>query len=304
MHRLILAPFLFALVPLAGCDSGSSEPVRSCTAAIGTGEALGFGVGIPRRTEGIVFDAEGNLFVSALGGVDADDQLLLVAPDGSFTVVAEAPSILGLESDPRGILAAGIETGELLLFDPSDGSSEVIASGLGAPNFVVTTPWGTMLVSDDSVGEDTIDEVTWEGEVSTWVEGVPTPNGMVFSLDQRTLYVASTFEEPGLWRVPVNEDGTAGPPEKWVSFELTTPDGVAIDNEGNVYVALNTTAQIARVDPQGNAAIVAEGVDWVASLAFGQGEFAPCSIYATSLFDTQLETQLWRVGVGTLGIEK
>jgi gluconolactonase len=264
------------------------------------GEVQAFGPPTPMRTEGITFDANGNLFVSAIDST-ADDQLLSIGTDGSSTLVAEAASILGLASDPNGILAAAIDTGELLLFDPSDGSSQVIAQDLGAPNFVITTPWDTFLVSDDTIGEAAIDEVTPEGATSTWVQGVPTPNGMVFSLDGRTLYVASTFEEPGLWRVPVSADGQAGTPEKWVAFaSQTTPDGVAIDSEGNVYVALNIVGQIAKVDPEGDFTIIAEGVATVASLAFGQGDFDPCSIYATSLFGTQL----WRVGVGILGTKK
>ena len=292
-----------ALAILMGCDSdatGTGGTARTCATDINVGEVQAFGVPTPMRTEGITFDADGNLFVSAIGS-EADDQLLSVTTEGTFTVAAEAESILGLESHSSGILAAGIDTGELLRIDPATGASEPIATGLGAPNFVVTTPWDTMLVSDDTIGEDTIDEVTWDGDVSTWVAGVPTPNGMVFSLDQRTLYVATTFEEPGLWRVPVSEDGQAGTPEKWIAFDnATTPDGVAIDSEGNVYVALNLVAQIAQVDPEGNVNIIAEGVASAASLAFGQGDFDPCSIYATSLF----ETQLWRVGTGIPGTEK
>ncbi|MGB5694239.1 MAG: SMP-30/gluconolactonase/LRE family protein [Polyangiales bacterium] len=292
---------LVVSVMLTGCgESSSLEPPRTCATDIVMGEVQAFGPPTPMRTEGITFDANGNLFVSAIDST-ADDQLLSIGTDGSSTLVAEAASILGLASDPNGILAAAIDTGELLLFDPSDGSSQVIAQDLGAPNFVITTPWDTFLVSDDTIGEAAIDEVTPEGATSTWVQGVPTPNGMVFSLDGRTLYVASTFEEPGLWRVPVSADGQAGTPEKWVAFaSQTTPDGVAIDSEGNVYVALNIAGQIAQVDAEGNITIIAEGVDTVASLAFGQGEFDPCSIYATSLFGTQL----WRVGVGILGTEK
>lgn len=284
------------IVIMAGCGSSSSGPARVCGSDIAAGEVQAFGPETPSRTEGIAFDSDGHLFVSALYN-DQDDELLSISTAGASQAVAQAPSLLGLANSENGILAAGIDTGELLLIDPTDGSVEVVAENLGAPNFVVTTPWGTILVSDDSQGEDTIDEVTWDGQVTTWVRGIPTPNGMVFSSDGRTLYVASTFQDIGLWRVPVSASGQAGTPQKWVSFELTTPDGVAIDSEGNVYVALNTTGQIAKVDPEGNASILAEGVEWAASLAFGKGEFDPCSLYVTSLFGTQLR----RVGTGVLG---
>jgi SMP-30/Gluconolactonase/LRE-like region len=282
-----------------GGSGGTGGTMRACATDIDVGEVQAFGMPTPTRTEGITFDAAGRLFVSAIDSA-IDDQLLEIVADGSNEVVAEAESILGLASDARGIVAAGIDTGELLLIDPDAGTNEVIASGLGAPNFVVTTPWDTILVSDDTVGETAIDEVTWEGEVSTWVQGVPTPNGMVFSLDRRTLYVASTFEQPGLWRVLVDESGTAGTPEKWITFpSATTPDGVAIDSEGNVYVALNIAAQIAKVTPDGTVTTLADGVYTAASLAFGQGELDPCSLYVTSLFGTQL----WRVGTGIPGTE-
>jgi gluconolactonase len=181
--------------------------------------------------------------------------------------------------------------------------SEVIAAVGGDPNFVVITPWGTILVSDDErddgILRETIREVTFDGDVSVWVEGVPAPNGMVFSLDGETLYVAATFgPDSGLWRVPVLEDGSADKPEKWTDLGGGfTPDGVAIDSEDNVYVALNVTGEIAKVAPDGSFVILARGAAWAASLAFGRGELDPCSIYATSLFDTQL----WRIGTGIPG---
>ena len=274
---------------------------RACATDIDVGEVQAFGEETPSTTEGITFDADGNLYVSARYA-DANDELLGVSLAGTFETLAEDESILGLESDENGIIAAGIRTGKLLLIDPETGQVDTITDQLGEPNFVVTTAWDTILVSDDRDGEDTIYEVTWEGDVSTWVEGVPSPNGMVFSLDGSTLYVATTFEDPpGLWRVPVMGDGSAGTPDKWVTFDSgSTPDGVAIDSEGNVYVSLNVRGEIAKVDGEGNDSIVATGVRTTASIAFGQGEFDPCSIYSTNLFGTQL----WRVGIGVLGVEK
>ena len=314
---------LAALAALAGCSSSDSDSsgsggaagmgggggnggggaggeMRACAADIEPGEVQMFGDRTPTRTEGLVFDANGTLYVSAQDQ-DGPDQLLDVGVDGSNESVGEAESILGLESDARGILGAGIRTANLLLFDPSDGSSEEIATGLGEPNFVVTTPWDTILVSDDRPNVGSILEVTWEGDVSVWSDEVPTPNGMVFSLDGSTLYVAATFEEAGLWRVPVS-DGQAGTAEKWVAYDTAAPDGVAIDSEGNVYVALNTAGQIAKVDPEGNSTTITSDLRGVgpASIAFGQGEFDPCSLYVTSLFTFQM----YRVGAGVPGVEK
>jgi len=289
-----------AWLAMAGCSSDADNgPTRSCATDIAVGEVQPFGDPVGTGTEGITFDAAGTLFVSAI--VDnGDDQLLQFSPDGKFEVVAESESILGLASEVTGILGAAIGTGELLLIDPATGVSTAIAGDLGAPNFVVTTPWGTTLVSDDLPGSDSIQEVTLDGDVSVWVEGVPTPNGMVFSLDNRTLYVATTFEGVGLWRVPVSEEGEAGTPENWISFAAaSTPDGVAIDSEGNVYVALNLADEIAQVKPDGTVTIIAEGVSKTASLAFGQGDYDPCSIYSTNLFGEQV----WRVGIGVLGPE-
>jgi gluconolactonase len=284
---------------LAGCDS-SSEPAITCATDISVGEVQPFAMPTPSRTEGITFDASGKLFVSSLPN-EGDNQLLELATNDAWEVAAEAESILGLASHRTGIIAAGIETGELLLIDPATGVVDVLAADLGAPNFVVVTPWDTILVSDDTMGTSTIREVTFDGNVSVWVEGVPTPNGMVFSLDERTLYVAATFEDVGLWRVPVSADGKAGAPQKWVVFDdQTWPDGVAIDSEGNVYVALNGAGKIAQVTPDGTDSTIAEGLGNVASLAFGRGEFDHCSIYATDLFDTQLR----RVGIGILGTER
>ena len=144
--------------------------------------------------------------------------------------------------------------------------------------------------------------MTREGDVSVWSDEVPTPNGLVFSLDGSVLYAAATFQEPGLYRIPVSSEGTAGTAERIVDYGSAAPDGLAIDSEGNVYVALATGGQIAKVDPEGNSTILTDNLRGIgpASIAFGQGDFDPCSLYVSSLFTTQLR----RVGAGVLGVEK
>ena len=84
--------------------------------------------------------------------------------------------------------------------------------------------------------------------------------------------------------------------------QASTPDGIAVDVDGMVYVAANIPGQIWRVDGAADSLqrgeLVAEGVASVASLAFGNGPgFDPCSLYVTQLFGSQVI----RVGVGVPG---
>lgn len=284
------------LSAVAACDSGSGE-AAACADDIEAGEVQPFADATQNPTDGIVFDLDGTLYVSSQGA-QGPDQLLVIADNGANRLLVGWPSILGLARDSRGILAAAAETGEVLLIVRGVAVVEVLASGLGAPSFVVTTPWDTMLVSDATLGENTIYDVTFEGAVSEWVDGVPTPSGMAFSPDRALLYVAASFEEPGLWRVPVSAEGEAGIPERWVDFVAgSTPNGLAIDGDGNVYVALTSTGEVVRVDPGGNATTLATDVRGVASLAFGEGSRDRCSLYATNLSGSQM----YRIGAGVLG---
>lgn len=65
------------------------------------------------------------------------------------------------------------------------------------------------------------------------------PNGLLFSLDQRTLYVAQSGREPDEKRqfraYPVRKDGTLGTPEVWHDFGAHRGiDGMCLDVNGNI----------------------------------------------------------------------
>jgi gluconolactonase len=67
---------------------------------------------------------------------------------------------------------------------------------------------------------------------------VPSPNGLVLSADQRTLYVAATRDN-AVWRVPLAEDGGVIRVGRFIAMSggLAGPDGMALDQAGNVAVA-------------------------------------------------------------------
>jgi gluconolactonase len=68
------------------------------------------------------------------------------------------------------------------------------------------------------------------------------PNGIAFSPDEKTLYVANSDPKKAIWMAyPVKEDGTLG--EGKVFYDVTDrvpskkglPDGMKVDQAGNVY---------------------------------------------------------------------
>lgn len=262
-------------------------------------EPISFVSGL-QGSEGIAFREDGRLFVST------KRSLLEVAPDGTTSVFAELVNPLGIASDAQGNLMVAdfgetFKDGDLngfLVRVSQDGGTERLAEGLiSNPNFVTRTPWGTYLVSDDLVPE--IWELTQEGDLALWSEQVSSPNGMVFSADGGTLFVASTFEDGGpIYAISIVD---RQPGEVRLFASLGTGafnDGLALDEEGRLYVAANGAGKIVRLDEDGNAETVAEGLLTPASLAFGEGEdFDPCSIYITEL----LGSTVWRIPLGVRG---
>ena len=81
-----------------------------------------------------------------------------------------------------------------------------------------------------------------DGEVTLLTKQLSRPNGIAFSPDYRTLYVANSDPERALWMAfPVKSDGTLG--EGRVLFDATAfvgrlkglPDGLKVDRLGNLF---------------------------------------------------------------------
>lgn len=258
-------------------------------------------------SEGIAFNGEGRLFIGGDGAV------WIAAPDGEVRKIADLDAPLGLAGiGPRDILAADFGPKNVFQHGPNEdglvwritpeGRKTVVASGIADPNFILVLPEGTFLVSDD--GTDKIYSVR-DGEVSLWSAEVSYPNGMVLSLDERTVYVAQIFKsldpivgDDRLWAFGLADGLPAGPPALAARTGEGGIDGLAADELGRIYVADNGAGKIFRVDPRSREVVlIAEGMPGVASLAFGEGDFERDAIYATS---TRTGT-IWNVRVGVRG---
>lgn len=251
-----------------------------------------------RGAEGIAFNGEGRLFVTA------DDALWEIKRGGEVRKVCDLQSALGLapvgkrdllvaDFGPTNAVAHGPNKDGLVLRVTPEGKKVVVASGIADPNFVLRLKDGSLLVSDDFTRD------IWEveaktGRVRLFTDAVESPNGLALSEDGRTLYVAQIFRnfrhgvrpiecDDRVWRIPLRGGRPAGAPSVLFSTGgVGCNDGLALDARGRLYVAANREGKIWRVDPKdGSRVLVAEQA--AASIAFGEGGFDREAIYVTEL---------------------
>lgn len=194
--------------------------------------------------EGPSFDRDGNLYLVDIhaGGI------YRVAPDGGYECLLRydgAPNGLKIHRDGR-IFVADYRNG-LMLFDPAARSispvfEPSVNAGFLGLNDLIFASNGDMYFTDQG-------DTGWHdqrGRVWRWREGaapecllsnVPSPNGLVLSHDETQLLLAVTRAN-AIWRVPLLPDGGIGRVGTFIQMSGGTgPDGMALDEEGNLLVA-------------------------------------------------------------------
>jgi gluconolactonase len=194
--------------------------------------------------EGPSFDRAGNLYV-----VDIPwGRVFRINPAGEVAVVAEydgEPNGLKIHKDGR-IFIADYRNG-IMLLDPSSGSVTPFVDRAGLERFkgvndLVFASNGDLYFTDqgltglhDPTGR--LYRLRADGRLELLLSNIPSPNGLVLSLDETSVFVNVTRDN-AVWRVPMQADGT---PFKVGAFIRMTggggPDGLAIDEKGNLAVA-------------------------------------------------------------------
>ncbi|MCA9719241.1 MAG: SMP-30/gluconolactonase/LRE family protein, partial [Myxococcales bacterium] len=253
----------------------------------------------------VAFGADGRLYVSS------DGRVWQLTADGARVEHVAIPTAIGIARRGAGLVVAALgESIDADMIDggvfsvAQDGAATQLTASIASPNFVAITPGGDALVSDDF--DTRVFRVTQGGQVSEALSVVPSPNGIAYSPDGAALYVASTFTPDGqLTKYDVDADGLpieASAREILQLGAASTPDGIAVDEDGMVYVAANIRGELWRVDGAAETVqpgeLVAEQLGYPASLAFGDGAgFDRCSVYVTQL----MEPVVWRVFIGVPG---
>jgi gluconolactonase len=195
--------------------------------------------------EGPSFDRAGRLYL-----VDIPwGRIFTVSPQGEFELFTEydgEPNGLKIHRDGR-IFVADFRRG-LMVVDPLTRRvepclDESVQAGFKGLNDLYFARNGDLYFTDqgftglhDPTGR--LYRLRANGALDLLLDNVPSPNGLVLNLAQNIVYLNVTRGNC-IWRVPLAADGT--PFKVGVFLQLSGglggPDGLAIDEEGNLAVA-------------------------------------------------------------------
>jgi gluconolactonase len=192
--------------------------------------------------EGPSFDRDGNLLcVDVQAG-----RVYRIAPDKTWTVLIEydgIPNGLKLHRDGRAFIAD--RKNGLMVLDPATGKIETVLTGpndrqrfkglndlhFAANGDLYFTDQGRTGLQDPS---GHVYRLTEAGGLDTIIDNAPSPNGLVLSKRENALYLAVTRAN-AIWRIDLDDPGHRT--GLFVQLPCAGPDGVALDDDGNVVVA-------------------------------------------------------------------
>ena len=287
----------FALVltlPLLACGGSPTETdAGSDTPSVDAGPPLvELFADIGATSEGIALgqaaDGSPAIFVTTM-----DDRIVEVAPDGTVTDRASIPGPVGIAARATGELvvcakASAAEGGAPGIFEVAlDGSITTLTiagprGAYGLTNFVAVAPDGSLVFSD-SEGDVLYRADADGGNVAVVTDAITFPNGLAFSPDGATLYVAS-WDTDTLHAIPFDA-GTYGTPSPALTG-VSNVDGVVATAEGLVLVT--STAGVLAVDPAMPAAepvvlMPSRALALPANGVFDNTTFGETELYLTSL---------------------
>ncbi|KAF4543275.1 uncharacterized protein LTHEOB_7009 [Lasiodiplodia theobromae] len=132
---------------------------------------------------------------------------------------------------------------------------------LKGPNDVVVSADGDIYFTDQGMSglQDPIGRVYRlqhdGGRVDVLLRNCPSPNGLVLDGAGTSLFVAMTRDN-AVWHVPLYPDGSVQRTGRFASYYgIGGPDGMATDEEGNIFVAHSTLGAVFVHDKHGNPVV-------------------------------------------------
>ncbi len=252
-----------------------------------------------RFTEGPVWSREGFLLFSDV----PRDLILQWTPGKGVTNFREQSNgANGNAYDAQGRLYTCESRTRRVVRTDRKGRVEVLAERyqgkrLNAPNDIVVRRDGHVYFTDPAFGSqaDTreldfygVYHITPKGELELIARPQGRPNGIALSADGKTLYVANS-DERNVRAYDLDRQGRASNERVVVSGIEGVPDGIKVDEKGNLYVAART---LAVYSPEGKLLTSIELPETPSNCAFGDPDFGALYVTArTSVYRIRLDVK-------------
>jgi gluconolactonase len=247
--------------------------------------------------EGVAWGPDGFLYAGGESGqiykIDTEAQTFRqIASTGGF--------VLGLALDQEGNIYACDNVRSAVVRITPQGEVTETSSGtadrrMQTPNYPVFDQHGNLYVSDSGTwpeGGGCIFRINADGNTEVWSTDAPSfANGLALSPDGSHLYVVESVL-PGVSRIPIQADGTAGPAETVVKLPQTVPDGLAFDQEGRLYISCYRPDRIYTLEPDGSLHVFAD--DYQGTILAGPTNVAFGGQNMSTLFIASLGR--WHIG--------
>jgi gluconolactonase len=254
--------------------------------------------------EGVAVGPDGQLYAGGEAG-----QVYRVTFDGDVEEIANSGGfLLGIAVDADdNLYCCDLGRAEVVRVDSEAGVVDVYSDGtadtpMRTPNYPAFDVEGNLYVTDSGefgADDGLIFRVSPGGKTTVWTRAVTNfPNGCCLSRDGNALIVVVSTPDPGIVRIPIEADGSAGPPERVIHLEGTVPDGVAVAENGDIYLGCYRPDRIYRVTEEGEAEIVGDDPQ-------GTVLAAPTNLaFAGERLDRLVVASLgrWHLTVGDLGV--
>lgn len=210
--------------------------------------------------ECVAFDRDGRLWAGGEAG-----QIYRIGASGKAETVAVLGGFTGgIAFSPMDHALYACNPALGLVRVDADGRHSVFATGadgrtMVTPNFPVFDRRGRLYVTDSGtwkVRNGVL--IRFEPDGTGRVIGGPFgyANGLALAADERSLFMAESDTDRVL-RFTLDDDGDLGPAEVYAEGVGRLPDGLALDEAGNLYVACYASDEVWQIAPSGGRSLLA-----------------------------------------------
>lgn len=254
-------------------------------------------------TEGPAADLAGNVYFTDI----PNERVHKVDTKGKLTVFREKSNRAnGLMVATSGEIYACEMAGQLVAYSADGKERRVLADKhedkrFNAPNDLVIDSSGGVYFTDPAFGapmplpqgKTAVYYLSADGKTTRVAEGLPNPNGVILSPDEKTLYVIPSGQAD-MMSYPVEVPGKLGKGKVFCTLKQppkaknTGGDGLAVDVKGNLYITSRLGLQV--FDKEGKYLGTITLPEGPANVTFGGSDFKTLYVTArTSLYTIQME---------------